>query len=314
MSSSVTIGFITASRARKSSESASVRLTRLACARAIPAHTHTHVHIHTLETPMSVVVGKRVGPDSYEEDEEPASQARRLVKEVVKETTRFSEYPPDPPPPEAAPAPKPAPEAGPVPPNLKQRSKVEMDMTSHLMCRTEVKLVLLSSLLFAPLFVILPVILHANILMLTAAASTVPAVVATLRPGSILLLFRARVLRGHDYDYAIDFLQAWGLFSAALGIVSRVSTSPPPRVLLTTHCSNLAACQVCAVTASCRDVETRAHVSYAIVILTALSVLWDLKLATSPHYGPFGFFAAAMNFWIAAGHIVCAALGGCGLT
>lgn len=96
---------------------------------AIPAHTHARAHTH--ERPMSVVVGKRVGPDSQHDEEEPASQARRLVREIVT-TERFFEYPSDPPPPEAAPEPAPAaPEV--VPPSLRQRSKIEMEMTSHLM-------------------------------------------------------------------------------------------------------------------------------------------------------------------------------------
>lgn len=71
---------------------------------------------------MSVVVGKRVGPDSQHDGEEPASQARRLVKEVVKETTRYFEYESsDPPPPEAAPVPESAPEPAPklITPSLK---------------------------------------------------------------------------------------------------------------------------------------------------------------------------------------------------
>ena len=81
---------------------------------------------------MPVVVGKRVGPDSQHDEEERASQARRLVKEVVTEvvketvTERFFD---DSPPP--APAPEPEPEV--VPPNLKQRSQIEMQMTAHLM-------------------------------------------------------------------------------------------------------------------------------------------------------------------------------------
>lgn len=80
---------------------------------------------------MPVVVGKRVGPDSHDDEEERASQARRLVREIVT-TERYFEYPPDPPPPEAAPAPEPAPEPAPALPNLKQRSKIEMEMTAHL--------------------------------------------------------------------------------------------------------------------------------------------------------------------------------------
>ena len=78
---------------------------------------------------MPVVVGKRhVGASSHEEDEERASQARRLVKEVVTETVTERFFDDSPPP---APAPEPAPEV--VLPNLKQRSKMEMEMTSHLM-------------------------------------------------------------------------------------------------------------------------------------------------------------------------------------
>ena len=77
---------------------------------------------------MPVVVGKRVGPESVQEGDERASQARRLVKRTV-----IEEFQLDPPPPEAAPEAAPAPEPAPALPNLKQRSKIEMDMTAHLM-------------------------------------------------------------------------------------------------------------------------------------------------------------------------------------
>ena len=73
-----------------SCESAGVRLTRLACAHPLSLHTRTCTHTQTKQ-PMSVVVGKRVGPDSQHDEEEPASQARRLVKEVVKEAFMNSE-------------------------------------------------------------------------------------------------------------------------------------------------------------------------------------------------------------------------------
>ena len=91
------------------------------------------------ETPMPVVVGKRVGPDSHDDEDDRASQARRLVKRTV---TTIEEFQLDPPPPhvllEAAPAPETAPAAPehapePAPPDLSKRSKIEMEMTAHLM-------------------------------------------------------------------------------------------------------------------------------------------------------------------------------------
>ena len=85
---------------------------------AILSHTHTRAHV-AHETPMPVVVGKRVGPDSQHDEEDRASQARRLVKRTV-----IEEFQLDPPPPHVLPeaAPVPAPSAvkvtGSEPPKL----------------------------------------------------------------------------------------------------------------------------------------------------------------------------------------------------
>ena len=74
------------------------------------------------------------------------------------------------------------------------------------------QLVLLS---FAPPCLV--VMFHAHLMTLTAVASVVPAAISIFWPEGMLSLIRAGTRvgseHGFEYDYAIDFLQAWGLFS-----------------------------------------------------------------------------------------------------
>ena len=94
-------------------------------------------------------------------------------------------------------------------------------------------------------------------------------------PDTMMLLFRARAWSLHGYDYAIDFLQAWGLFAVALGII-------------------------CERAARSTNSDFQQSVAASIVVLTAASILWDLRLACKSEYGPFGFFAAALNLFLFA--------------
>lgn len=91
----------------------------------------------------------------------------------------------------------------------------------------------------------------------------------------MMLLFRARAWWSREYDYAIDFLQAWGLFAVALGVI-------------------------CERAARSTDVDFQQSVAASIAVLTAASIVWDLGLACRPEYGPFGFFAAALNLFLCA--------------
>lgn len=136
-----------------------------------------------------------------------------------------------------------------------------------------------ASTLFAPLYVFLPVFTTTDVLMLNALACIIPGGLAVVWPEKLLELFRAKRWVFVEYDFATDFMQAWGLFACALGAI-------------------------CLQAWYSEDVLYRTHVSYVIVGVTILSIGWDVKLGLSTHYGSFGFFAAAFNFWIAIGNII----------
>ena len=107
---------------------------------------------------------------------------------------------------------------------------------------------------------------------INAAVCIVSGVWSIASPQTMLFIIRAGACLS-EYDYAVDFLQAWGLFAIALGFICvRASTST--------------------------DENFQQIVAYAIVALTAAGILWDLNIALNPTYGPFGFFAAALNLFL----------------
>ena len=84
----------------------------------------------------------------------------------------------------------------------------------------------LAMFVFAFVFVFLPVISGIDVLTLDAAACIVPGVVAVAWPQWMLFVIRARPWRSHDCDLSMEFLQAWGLFSVALGVVCACGSDP----------------------------------------------------------------------------------------